>query len=689
MNVFLAAALAVSPPADGLATNIAETAAAMKSPASFDYDVTALASGVVRSIDGTLYIFLHDGTGDLFAMSRQPEGGLEAGDIVRVRGRHENRNASYSLSPLAASKAEKLGRSAPLPAIYAPLREIVDGMHDFVPVRTSGLVRDVAVSETSRKWTTLSLFDDGELLRVAVPLDAKHMAELSRLIGRHVEVTGFPNPTSGSPRKFAGRTLHCPGISAIRATDSGDKDPFESQGIETIVLKTAAQIAASGRVRASGRVICAWGGKQALVKTPDNDFVRIVCESNALPATGEHIECAGFPRTDAFHITLVRAQWRKAATPSVSDEDKTFPASAAAILGGTRVMHEFHGRKVRISGRIRNIREEEDGSVSATVEDGDAAFNILCSANMPADAVPGCTIEAVGTCFMEAKYWKPEIVVPQIRDMSLICSNSNDIRVIGHPPWWTTGRLMTLAGSLAAALFAVFAWNRSLTRLAERRGRRLLVEEIGRAKADLKAAERTRLAVELHDSLSQNLAGVSMELQTAERYGTANIAEMEHHIASASAMIKSCLNDMRNTLWDLRSQALDATDIESAVRRTLLPHVKGVTLAVDLTVPRSSVTEQELHDILHIIRELVLNGIRRGGARTVEISGRLEGDRLLFHVKDDGCGFDPASPAGPEDGHFGLRGIRDRLARHGGTIILDSAPGRGTTAHVELTMEQA
>ena len=251
---------------------------------------------------------------------------------------------------------------------------------------------------------------------------------------------------------------------------------------------------------------------------------------------------------------------------------------------------------------------------------------------------------------------------------------------------WTPVRFSIVAGSLLAALIGLFAWNRSLNNLAERRGRRLLAEEIGHVKADLKAAERTRLAVELHDSLVQNLAGVSMEIQAAARYGTDDIDEHVHHLSIADTALKSCLQNLRNTLWDLRSQSLDEPDVESAIRKTLLPHVKGVRLSVDFPTSRRKMTEQELHEVLRIIRELAINAIRHGAAKSIQVQGRMDGDAMTFSVRDDGRGFDPSACPGASEGHFGLQGVRDRLRGLDGSLKIDSARGRGTYAEVSIRL---
>ena len=191
-------------------------------------------------------------------------------------------------------------------------------------------------------------------------------------------------------------------------------------------------------------------------------------------------------------------------------------------------------------------------------------------------------------------------------------------------------------------------------------------------------------AVELHDSVAQNLTAVAMELETARQFQDGAPREMLDHLGIAWRTLKSCREELRNCLWDLRSQALEEPDMETAVRRTLLPHVKGVDVEVRFDVPRTLISDNTTHAILRIIRELVLNGIRHGGAKTIRVEGGVEGGALSFSVQDDGRGFDPEKCPGVADGHFGLQGIRERVRQLSGTLAIESGPGRGAKAIVTI-----
>ena len=78
------------------------------------------------------------------------------------------------------------------------------------------------------------------------------------------------------------------------------------------------------------------------------------------------------------------------------------------------------------------------------------------------------------------------------------------------------------------------------------------------------------------------------------------------------------------------------------------------------------------------------NAVRHGKASHIRIAGELREDGLRFSVRDDGCGFDPLHCTRPEAGHFGLKGIRERLCQSNGNLTIESTPGKGTRAIVTL-----
>ncbi len=164
---------------------------------------------------------------------------------------------------------------------------------------------------------------------------------------------------------------------------------------------------------------------------------------------------------------------------------------------------------------------------------------------------------------------------------------------------------------------------------------------------------------------------------------------MLKHLTIAAKALKSCRDELRNCLWDLRSQALEEHELTTAILRTLQPHINDSRLAVRFNVPRTLLSDNLTHALLRIIRELVINATRHGAATSIRVAGSLEGSRLQCSVTDNGCGFNPEDPPGVLQGHFGLQGIRERVKQLGGTFELASSPGAGTRATVTFLLHNA
>lgn len=107
-------------------------------------------------------------------------------------------------------------------------------------------------------------------------------------------------------------------------------------------------------------------------------------------------------------------------------------------------------------------------------------------------------------------------------------------------------------------------------------------------------------------------------------------------------------------------------------------------MSIDLALPRDRLTEQTVHTLVRIVRELATNAVRHGHARTICITGSSDGPVLRLTVEDDGCGFDPETRAGVDEGHFGLQGVAERIRACHGRLEIKSSKDKGTKVCVEL-----
>ena len=440
-----------------------------------------------------------------------------------------------------------------------------------------------------------------------------------------------------------------------------------------------------------GKVLAVWQGSKALVRT-DSGFVSEINFSRPpLPRLNETIEAVGMPETDLYQLNLSKAIWRKTPDCVVTDlppETVSAPFMLTDGKGNREVKVQYSGRVIRLTGLVRAL---------PAVGNGDYRLNLNCDGfDVPVDfsSVPaalakiadGCAIEVTGVCVIETENWRPQTPFPRAKGFSVIMRSPEDVRIVSRPPFWTPLRLTVVIGALLLALVGIGIWNRILRRIVDRRSRQLAHEQLSRRETELRIDERTHLAVELHDSISQNLTGVALEISAAGRAADTDRTAARRHLDLAEKTLKSCRNELKNCLWDLRNNMLDETDINEAIRRTLAPQIGDTHLTVRFDVRRKQFTENTIHAILRIIRELAVNAVRHGNATEIKVAGSIEDDRLLFSVRDNGCGFDPANRPGMAQGHFGLQGVKERVKEFAGELQIESAPGAGTKVTIALQL---
>jgi two-component system, NarL family, sensor histidine kinase YdfH len=249
-----------------------------------------------------------------------------------------------------------------------------------------------------------------------------------------------------------------------------------------------------------------------------------------------------------------------------------------------------------------------------------------------------------------------------------------------------------LLWALATALMAFFvvAYVSLYSRQVEARDRaQALLSELETAHKELAeyaarvedltlAAERQRMARELHDTLSQGLAGLILQLEAANSHLTSGRTERAQAILQqAMARARDTLADARRAIGDLRQGAAIHEDLTEAVREEAdhFATATGIPCTLDLDSP--PLPDDIREHALRVVSEGLTNVARHAQASQVWIRLASSDDGLEVEVRDDGVGFDPAVAAA-QSGHYGLLGMRERARLAGGTLVVESAPGKGT-----------
>jgi len=205
------------------------------------------------------------------------------------------------------------------------------------------------------------------------------------------------------------------------------------------------------------------------------------------------------------------------------------------------------------------------------------------------------------------------------------------------------------------------------------------------------AAERQRMARELHDTLAQGLAGLILQLEAADAHLEGERPQRAQEIVQqAMARARETLHDARLAIADLRAEQEASRDLAASVRDEArrFSEATGLPCALDLDVP-GDLPDAISEHARRIVAEGLANVARhaRASHAWVRVTGLADDDeeRLEIAIQDDGIGFDPAQAVEQAE-HYGLVGIRERARLLDGTFAVDSAPGQGTTLHLTLPL---
>jgi signal transduction histidine kinase len=194
--------------------------------------------------------------------------------------------------------------------------------------------------------------------------------------------------------------------------------------------------------------------------------------------------------------------------------------------------------------------------------------------------------------------------------------------------------------------------------------------------------ERKRIARDLHDHVGSSLAMIGFEVDRVISMAS-NHPDMDPALRELRQQVSAVITDVRETLYDLRTDVSDTRDLVDTTREFLsrVEQRSGIATECDLRIdPRLPlIVERELWQI---VREAVVNSERHSKAQHIVVSGRREGGRITLVVRDDGVGIDPKR-ARPDS--YGLTGMRERALRLDGDLTVRSLDTGGTEMRIDFT----
>jgi PAS domain S-box-containing protein len=196
--------------------------------------------------------------------------------------------------------------------------------------------------------------------------------------------------------------------------------------------------------------------------------------------------------------------------------------------------------------------------------------------------------------------------------------------------------------------------------------------------------ERSRLARELHDSVTQALYSIALLAEAGGRLaGSGDLERVERHLARLGETAQQALKEMRLLVHELRPPVLEKEGLVGALQQRL-DAVEGrsdveTRLLVEGTLELPAAVEEDLY---RITQEALNNALKHAAATLVTVQIRASGQRVELEVTDNGIGFEPEAVA--DKGGMGLVGIRERAERLGGLLTILSAPGEGTQVKISI-----
>ena len=278
---------------------------------------------------------------------------------------------------------------------------------------------------------------------------------------------------------------------------------------------------------------------------------------------------------------------------------------------------------------------------------------------------------------------------PIVKQLSLMLRSPADVQVLRTPSWWTAGRLAVALSGLAAVLVGALLWVGLLRRQVAATTERLASEMRCRRDAalefDASLRERNRLAANLHDTLLQSLTGIDFQLGACRAGGQNNGEQPSTHLDVAQKMVAHAAEELRGSVWALRTMPVVGRSFRESLETIAAQtgHGHPEQIAVRVAGIANDVPQFVAGNLLLVAQEALHNAVHHAGARQIEVmaTGDAAAGSIDLTVRDDGRGFTPGSQLGPDQGHFGLSGMRERVERLGGTLSIDSQPGSGTTVH--------
>lgn len=600
---------------------------------------------------------------------------LDVGDLVIIH----SRCSKFLLEPgLTVTSFERVG-SVKLPnPLEFRFADLASGSCNNRRVRVRGVVRSVTQANVNGRdlyLITLGMADGVLVVRTSIERDWQ------ALVDAEISVDGVVFALINNRFEFLAPELETIGTNSVRVLS------LPPVNIPEVRIDGSMSRARKTYDRHRCRVI----GEVTERSTDGRDFT-IQCAGTALavhcndeaPLVGMKVEAVGFPQMEQDVAGICCANWSevpesdvKAVAMDISLDN--FAEYMVGVVDLAKV--DLCNRLVRIHAKLLSEPIVDNGCLRLDlVADGYQFF-----ATLPLDRSGGIadrlrdlpSVRVTGVLHFEFARSAKDARYRSLGSVELRMRDHEDIDIISDFDyrWRRCERTMRTVGLWALIPLCLFP----LLMIHLRYHRHL------RTRALL--ADRRRIAHDLHDSISQHMAGVKLLLDTVRSNPGALSEEQLAALSVADGVLGEARREMREAILDLQNDDLLLRPLESLIRRFAMElNASGkVRVRMKLRGLPAVMAPGMKRDLLAVIREASANAIRHGEAKNIAVvSDPVGAGEFSLGVYNDGVPFDVDAAPGPEEGHFGLTGIRERALRCGFEVrFVDTGTLRGLVLEKE------
>lgn len=606
---------------------------------------------------------------------------LREGDVVEVVGRTKRGGYAPTIVPVSIQKIGE--RPLPTPRAYDRNRFFL-GLDDCQRVEASGVVRGIREDAGNGRWVFL-------------------VTDVTREFWVDVAKTAVSLP----PEQYIDAAIRCTGVATAESNSRGEllapklsACPLDTFSIEIppgdvrdVPFAEIGRYPDTGhRIRTQGVVTHSVPGSFLYLQAGCQG---VLVESNSMESLdeGDWVEAIGFVdgAESVFGMTEAHVRRIKPGTPlepfAIHPAEIIRINAVALSRYDTADPGDYYGCLVTFPATVVDVSPGRSGGEVRLLADDIplTAISGLLGLIEGRRLEPGSRVQVTGIVRPVGGAVRHSTMAPRpaaAPSLEILLRSPDDLKLLRAPSWWKPQRLAAVIAALAAAILVTLGWVWGLRRQVSRQV--AVIEE--KLQFEAVAGERLRIAQEFHDTLEQDLAGISLRLDAA-----AHLTDDERSqsvLEQQRGFLEQVRRETHDFLWDLRDPTrTDGDLIESlAAQVAYLQTLTNVPIGMRVDADTVRISPAAQFHLLRLVREAVTNALKHGSPTRVDVRLRAIDSGHDVEVEDDGHGFDVATHSALE-GHFGLRGMAERALRMGATLSIDSAPGRGTRVRVEMPGE--